>query len=229
MRNILLLIVLLALNTRAAFCQSNVMYEYNISGKLLQETEIRGSLKVMLRPLYKMIIDGSYYQEQGNPLPEYIKKTLIVDYKNDQKSILSTEAVNWIRSSVSEDYALLSDDLITIISTNTDGKINIEIYITLEPELGGLQEYSIEILLPKDYSVSGAKDMDDNFTKPYSLDFFSMFIDNEKIINMLSSELADVKYVIPEAFTLSWKQDDMIKTQIKGFLKNKRKTPINDN
>lgn len=221
-------IILIFLFGVITFASANpgILADYSIEGISIGQTKLKGNARIMIERQTKRITANFFYQEVGNPFPDLDEKDIIVDFKKGKKHIFTSESGEWLTSSIEDDYTLLDEKKVKIIIKKSANKIIARITMDLEPEFGGKQKYIIRFsyLKPSGSEVNELKKVN----KPSGIDFLSLFIDNEKLIELLSKKMAENRYRIPDKFKLIWEQSGEKKLDIKGTLKAKSSIIFSD-
>jgi len=152
---------------------------------------------------------------------------LIIDFKNKKKKIFTPETAEWFTTSLSDDANLIQPKKVKIIINKSSKKINAIVNLNFKPSLGGKQKYKINFT----YNNSTPQQEDlilKNFHTPTAVDILSIFIDNEKLIEMINKKLSQNNYRIPDKFEIIWEQDGKQKLNVKFNLKAKLKMDLSE-
>ena len=216
MKKILFSLIFILSNFFISMLYSNNGYlaDYNFTGFSISKTKVKGNFKFMFINTIKKISGNTFYQEPGNPFPDLVEKVVKVDYKNNKKIITTSDAEEPITFNLKDDYTMLNDKNIKISSSQQGNKKTIMVSLNLPEELGGKQQYIISFI------YESSTDDIKNINNITAAGFLSLFIDNEKIINLIGDSLKNDKFKFPSNFSLIWKAGKNEKLNIKGVLES---------
>lgn len=203
-----------------------ILADYSIEGISIGQTKLKGNARIIIELQAKRLTANFFYQEAGTPFPNLDEKDIIINFKKGKKYIFTSESGEWLTSSIEDDYSLLDEKKVKITIKKSGKDIITKISMDLEPEFGGKQKYIIRFSYLKRPSseVNELK----KINKPSGIDFLSLFIDNEKLIELLNKKMAANRYRVPDKFKLIWEQDGEKKLDIRGILKAKSSIMFSD-
>lgn len=215
------LTALLCFICAAVFAAGQLGYilDYDVSGFSIGQTKIQGNLKMLLKQQAKRVSSSLFYQEAGQPFPNLDEKEIIVDFKNDKKYHYSADSDEWLSAPLSEDFSILDEKKVKINLSKTPKEITAVMDMSLAPEFGGKQKYTIKL----SYINATSSEVNEfkKIVKPSAVDFLSMFIDNEKLIDLLNKKIIDDRFRIPDKFQVNWQQNGKDKLKVNGSLQVK--------
>ena len=199
---------------------SGILLEYEVDGTAVGGTTLLGNLKVLLQNNMKRMTGNLFYDEPGAPYPTLDEKDLIVNFAEKKKYLKTTDSGTWGDESLSDDYSMIKDNELSItIKPGANASVVIAVVkVSLPADFGGEKVYVIKLTY-KDTSKDAKLFTD--FKSPAALDFLSIYLDNEKIINALNKKLAEYKFKIPQSFSLVAGQKGKEYLNIKGNLRSK--------
>ena len=199
------------------FGELGFIYDYTIEGEGVGRTKIQGSIKIQMIPDSKRLTCDFFYLEAGNPFPDLNEKDIIINYSKNEKSIFISEFNEWIDSQVDLDFDVIEDDKLTITTSKDGNDVSVIIAVEQEPEFGGKQKFSILLTYP-DKSPKAESDAFKQFKKPLGADFLSIYLDNEKLVEVINKNLGVDAFRIPEKFTLRHESEGEIQVNVRGSL-----------
>ncbi len=223
---IILLFPLLLISTNIK-ADNGYLVDYSINGKSLGGTEMRGNLKFLFKNGIKRITGNIFYQEAGNPFPNLDEKDIIVNFDKDKKTITTSESGDKLTVSLDGDFTSIPDNKIKVDIIQSSSKIAAVINVDAAPEFGGKQKYIIYIKFkgaPDENEINNLK----KIKKPTALGFISIFIDNEKIIDILNKSIGDEIYRIPDSFSVYWQVNNKKQLDVTGKLESKSVMDISE-
>ena len=227
MRTIFITLIFIFNIIYCAFGDPGILADYNLNGTSIGGTKLKGNLRIMMKSQANRLTGNIFYQEAGNPFPDLDEKDLIINFKKKKKHIMTSEAMDWYSSSLTDDYEIIPDSKISISIKKTSKEITAIINLNLASELGGKQKYIIKFTYTST-GPGGEESVLKQINQPTGAGVLSMFIDNEKIIELLSKKLLNNKYKIPEKFQITWKQNNKTQLDVKGKLNIKSNIDLDD-
>jgi len=210
-----------------SFCEPGLLADYTMNGTSIGQTKIQGNLKIIMKTKLKRLTGNIFYQEVGNPFPDLDEKDIIVNFKKGKKHIYTSESADWFTTSLADDSALLDERKISISINKKSKEITATIKMNFVPEFGGKQKYIIKFKYSSATPSNEANELKE-IGKPTAVGILSIFIDNERLIELLAKKLPLDNFRIPSKFHIIWKQGGSTKLDVKGTLNVKMNIAFDD-
>jgi len=224
MRTIIISLILILSVITSSFAGTGLLADYKVNGTAIGDTTLQGNLKVMMKPKLKRITGNIFYQEAGNPFPDLDEKEVIVNYKKSKKHLYTSGAGEWFSSPLSDDGAMINANQVTITVTKTPTtkpkEIKAYIKLNLPTAMGGNQSYRVKFTYDKRTPDNTDKKVKE-IGNPTAVDLLSVFIENEKIIELLSKKLPTDNFRVPKTFSVVWKKGKTKQLSVRATLSMK--------
>ena len=207
------------------YSEDGILADYSIEGSSAGGAKLKGNLKFMSISKISRLTSAFFYQEKGNPFPELVENDLIINFKTGKKYLVSSDSPNDVMEiPIQEDYEIVYEKKVNInVEKNPDNlKINLILSqgSSSKPKVYNL---TLEPIKPDSKEENTLK----NFDNTSILEIFSMFIDNEKIIDIIAKNLGEDKNKIIKKFNIKI-EDVKSKIDINGKLENKALIKLTD-
>ncbi len=197
--------------------EEGVVADYDFNGKAIGATKLKGNMKILLKKGVKRLQGNIFYQETGNPFPDLDEIDIIVNFKKGTKYIYTSEAGKKITTSLKDEFNLIKKEEITLHVKKYKNMFIARANINIPPELGGNQQYMIKF----EYTDRRGEEeaVLKKIIQPSAIDIVSIFVDNEKIVDILNKNLVEFKNKLPEKFLIKWIQNNTVKLNVEGKIK----------
>lgn len=201
------------------------MADYSIEGSSAGGAKLKGNLKFMSISKISRLTSAFFYQEKGNPFPELVENDLIINFKTGKKYLVSSDSPNDVMEiPIQEDYEIVDEKKVNINVEKNPNNLKINLILSQgsssKPKVYNL---TLEPIKPDSKEENTLK----NFDNTSILEIFSMFIDNEKIIDIIAKNLGEDKNKIIKKFNIKI-EDVKSKIDINGELENKALIKLTD-
>ena len=210
----------LLLGLPQVFAGSGILLEYEVDGSAVGGTTLLGNLKVVMQNQMKRLTGNLFYDEPGAPYPTLDEKDLIVNFSEKKKHLKTTESGSWGTESLSEDFSMIKDNELNVTVTPGNSSVTAVVKVSLPADFGGEQIYVVKLTY-KDSDASQDAKLFSDFKVPTGIDFLSIYLNNEKIVQALNRKLSNYKLKIPKTFTIVARQKGKEFLSITGKLRSK--------